>query len=138
MGPYRPLGKGGRSEILGLLGYELSHRTQPLAGGEAAVLAISEIVLWGKSKFPYSTHKALVAKNMALEVLDPHYTSSTGHGLDRLYPGRYKTKAALSLMRDCTTPDEWSHIVTLYDESGGLPPGTMCDALNLMDRFRSE
>jgi hypothetical protein len=41
-------------------------------------------------------------------------------------------------MRDCTTPEVWLEIVRLYDESGGLPPGTLCDAMNLMDRFRSE
>jgi hypothetical protein len=132
------LGRSGNSDVLGNLSYELSQRTQPLDGGEATALAISEIVLLGKSKFPGSTYKGLVAKHMALEVLDPLYASSTGHWLDKLYPGRDKTKAALSLMRDCTTPEVWSHIVQLYDESGGLPPGTLCDALNLMDRFRSE
>lgn len=138
LGPITLLGRSVNSTVLGRLGYELMHRTQPLDAGETTALAISEIVLWGKSKFPNSTHKEIAARRMALEVLNPSYASNTGSWLDKLYPGRDKTKAALSLMRDCTTSDEWLRIVRLYDESGGLPPGTLCDALNLMDRFRSE
>lgn len=138
LGPMTLLGRSGNSTVLGNLGYELCHRTQPLDAGEATALAISEIVLLGKSKFSGSTYKELVAKHMAMEVLDPSFCSRSGHWLDKLYPGRDTTKAALSLLRDCTSPEVWLQIVKLYDESGGLPPGTLHDAMNLMDRFRSE
>jgi hypothetical protein len=88
--------------------------------------------------FSGSTYKTLVARHMALEVLDPSVNARSGYWLSKLYPERDRTQAALSLMRDCTTPEVWLEIVRLYDESGGLPPGTLCDALELMNRFRSE
>jgi|688.fasta_scaffold10573_2 hypothetical protein len=132
------LGSSGNSMVLSDMSYELSARTQPIDAGELVTLWICESIYDGRSMFSGSPYKRMVARHMALEVLDPSATACPGHWLDRLYPGRDRTQAALSLMRDCTTPEAWLSIVRLYDESGGLPPGTLRDALNLMDRFRSE
>jgi hypothetical protein len=138
LGPMSLLGRSGSSTVLGALSYELPERTRPLDAGEWASLGICESIYEGRSMFSGSTYKALAARHMALEVLDPSATARPSLWLDKLYPGRDTTKAALSLMRDCTTPETWLKIVRLYDESGGLPPGTLCDAMSLMDRFRSE
>ena len=129
---------GSTSMVLTDMSYELSKRTQPLDVGEHATLGICDRIYEGRSMFPGSSYKTLVARHMALEVLDCSATARPGYWLGKLYPERDSTQAALSLMRDCTTPEVWLQIVGLYDESGGLPPGTLCDALNLMDRFRSE
>jgi hypothetical protein len=138
LGAMSLLGRSGNSMVLSDMSYVLSERTQPLDAGELATLKICESIYEGRLSFSGSTYKALVVKHMALEVFDPSATARPGHWLERLYPERDPTKAALSLMRDCTTPEVWLEIVHLYDESGGLPPGTLCDAMNLMDRFRSE
>lgn len=110
----------------------LISRTRSLNSGEHAVLDICHSLPSGLIA------AAQASKNMALEALNPNAVNRSGHWLNELYPGRDTTKAALSLLRDCTSPEVWLQIVNLYDESGGLPPGTLRDALNLMDRFRSE
>jgi hypothetical protein len=132
------MGSSVNSMVISDMSYELSERTQPLDAGDLATIRICESIYEGRSMFSGSTYKTLVARHMALEVLDPSVNARSGYWLSKLYPERDRTQAALSLMRDCTTPEVWLEIVRLYDESGGLPPGTLCDALNLMDRFRSE
>jgi hypothetical protein len=138
LGSMSLLGSSVDASILRYLSCNLSDRTQPLNAGEHATLAICCLIHAGLGKFPYPTYKDWAADHMALEVLDPSATARPGHWLDKLYPERDRTQAALSLMRDCTTPEVCLEIVRLYDESGGLPAGTLSDALELMNRFRSE
>lgn len=110
----------------------LVSRTRSLNSGENTVLDICQLLI---GDFPTAN---LAATSTALEALNPEAATRSGYWLDQMYPGRDTTKAALSLLRDCTSPEVWLQIVKLYDESGYLPPGTLRDALNLMDRFRSE
>lgn len=126
------LGDYCESTIFERIRYRLASRTRSLNSGEHTVLDICHSLPAGL------TAAAQASKNMALETLDPNAVNRSGYWLNELYPGRDTTKAALSLLRDCTSPEVWLQIVKLYDESDGLPPGTLRDALNLMDRFRSE
>lgn len=126
------LGDYCESTIFERIRYSLVSRTRSLNSGEHAVLDICHSLPSGL------TAAAQASKNMALEALNPEAATRSGYWLDQMYPGRDTTKAALSLLRDCTSPEVWLQIVKLYDESGYLPPGTLRDALNLMDRFRSE
>jgi hypothetical protein len=138
LGSMSLLGSSVNSMVISDMSYEMSERTQPLDAGEFATLKICESIYEGCSMFSGSPYGRVATRHMALEVFCPDAFAHPGKWLDGLYPGRDTTKAALSLMRDCTTPEVWLEIVRLYDESGGLPPGTLRDALNLMDRFRSE